>query len=211
MTPGDPDAPVLAPGRRRMPAAERKAQIIAAAGRVFVDAGFAGARIQDISREAGVNEAVLYRHFASKEELFEAAIAEPLSRRVEGLLQLGEHAGEALAANRDLFFTELLSELLSAVSDLAPMLGVMLFAQGDRSRPFYETHVAPAIDRLAAAIEEHDDEWEHGEFSARLVVIFAVGACLMIAADRRLRHDGTDADAPRQLAQYLQAALERRG
>lgn len=192
-----------------MPAAERKEQIIEAARTVFVDAGYAGARIQDISREAGVNEAVLYRHFASKDDLFQAAIVAPLGDRVEQLLRLGEGAREALAAQPTLYVTELLTELLRAVSDLAPSLGVVLFTKSDRSGPFYASHVAPAIDRLAQAIEDHDEDWEHRPFSARLVVMMAVGACLMLTADQRLGRKDVDANAIGELAEYLQAALQR--
>lgn len=190
-----------------MPAAERKAQITEAARTVFVDAGYAGARIQDISRAAGVNEAVLYRHFASKDELFQASIVAPLGERVEQLLQLGEGAREALAAQPTAYVTGLLTELLRAVSDLAPSLGVVLFTKSEQSGPFYAAQVAPVIDRLAQAIEDHDQDWEHRPFSARLVVMMAVGACLMLTADERLGRKDVDADAIAELAEYLQAAL----
>jgi AcrR family transcriptional regulator len=45
--------------------------IIAAARKVFVRDGMAGARMQDIADEAGINKALLHYYFRSKNQLFE--------------------------------------------------------------------------------------------------------------------------------------------
>lgn len=47
-------------------------RILDAAHRVFVKAGTAGARMQEIAREAGVNSALLHYYFRSKERLSQA-------------------------------------------------------------------------------------------------------------------------------------------
>lgn len=72
----------------RISAAERRQHIIQAARTVFEESGFDGSRTRDIAAAAGINEAMLYRHFSSKEELFEAAIAVPLEAAVAKLVQL---------------------------------------------------------------------------------------------------------------------------
>ncbi len=54
----------------RLPAAERRREIVAAALRVFSEGSYAGATTAQIAREAGVSEPILYRHFASKRELY---------------------------------------------------------------------------------------------------------------------------------------------
>jgi len=59
---------------RRLPAEERRKAIVAAALRVFVSTSYAGATTADIAREAGVSEPVLYRHFASKRDLWLACL-----------------------------------------------------------------------------------------------------------------------------------------
>jgi AcrR family transcriptional regulator len=59
---------------RRLPAEERRKAILAAALRVFVSTSYAGATTADIAREAGVTEPVLYRHFASKRDLWLACL-----------------------------------------------------------------------------------------------------------------------------------------
>src|SRR6188474_1167013 len=54
---------------------DRRAEILAAAQRCFVRAGFHGASMQDICAEAGMSPGNLYRYFASKEALI-AGISE---------------------------------------------------------------------------------------------------------------------------------------
>jgi AcrR family transcriptional regulator len=46
-------------------------KILAAARKVFITKGMAGARMQDIADEAGMNKALLHYYFRSKEQLFE--------------------------------------------------------------------------------------------------------------------------------------------
>lgn len=58
----------------RLPAAERRRQIVAAAQRVFASTSYAGATTALIAREAGVSEPILYRHFPSKRDLWFACL-----------------------------------------------------------------------------------------------------------------------------------------
>lgn len=51
-------------------------RILAAAKKIFVIKGMAGARMQDIADEAGINKALLHYYFHSKEKLFEKIFIE---------------------------------------------------------------------------------------------------------------------------------------
>jgi len=62
------------PATRRLPAEERREAIVRAALRVFTATSYAGATTAEIAREAGVTEPVLYRHFASKRDLWLACL-----------------------------------------------------------------------------------------------------------------------------------------
>lgn len=46
-------------------------KILSAAKKVFISKGMAGARMQDIADEAGINKALLHYYFKNKEQLFE--------------------------------------------------------------------------------------------------------------------------------------------
>lgn len=59
---------------RQARGAQTRAAILGAAGRLFAEGGLAGARTEGIAAAAGVNKALLYYHFRSKERLYAAVI-----------------------------------------------------------------------------------------------------------------------------------------
>jgi AcrR family transcriptional regulator len=61
------------PGRR-LPRAERREQIVAAATQVFARAGFAATVLDEVADAAGISRAILYRHFDSKTDLYRAVL-----------------------------------------------------------------------------------------------------------------------------------------
>jgi TetR/AcrR family transcriptional regulator len=59
--------PVL---RKRLKAEERRSQLLGIAKRLFSECGFENTTTKAIAAAAGVTEAIIFRHFASKEELY---------------------------------------------------------------------------------------------------------------------------------------------
>jgi AcrR family transcriptional regulator len=74
------------PGRRRSRREERKeetrAELIAAAARVFARSGFHGASLEAIAREAGYTTGAVYWHFTGKDDLFLAVFEAYTTTRV---------------------------------------------------------------------------------------------------------------------------------
>jgi AcrR family transcriptional regulator len=68
--------------RVRVAGEERRRQIIEAATTLFSRKGFRGTTTREIARAVGVSEAMLFKHFATKEELY-AAIIEAKSHVVQ--------------------------------------------------------------------------------------------------------------------------------
>ena len=68
----DEIASVAAPSR--MAADERRQQIVTVAMRVFSERGFRGTTTKEIAQAAGVSEAIIFRHFATKDDLYAAII-----------------------------------------------------------------------------------------------------------------------------------------
>jgi AcrR family transcriptional regulator len=58
----------------RLPRAQRREQILAAATTAFARAGFAATSLDDVAREAGISRMIVYRHFESKRDLYEQAL-----------------------------------------------------------------------------------------------------------------------------------------
>ena len=98
-----------APPRRRLTAEERRTGILDAALAVFSGSGYHSASIDDIAREAGVSKALIYEHFASKQELYADLIARnarELTQRI-GAALVGvevESGSSRLAVGLDAFF-----------------------------------------------------------------------------------------------------------
>lgn len=58
----------------RLPAAQRREQLLDTAVALFAEKGYGGATTAELARAAGVTEPIIYRHFESKKDLFVAAI-----------------------------------------------------------------------------------------------------------------------------------------
>lgn len=85
-----PSGPLLRNPRSR-------AAILAAAGRIFAKSGLAGARTDAIAADAGVNKALLYYYFGSKEGLYEAVVEEYFSDFNRKALEVLNSPGSARA------------------------------------------------------------------------------------------------------------------
>ena len=81
-------APVATP-QTRFSSADRREQILDVATGLFAQQGFRGTTTKLIAEKSGVTEALIFRHFPSKEELYWAVIerkiacAAPLERLME--------------------------------------------------------------------------------------------------------------------------------
>lgn len=71
--------------RRRLPRAERREQIITAATRAFARTGFTATGLDDVAAEAGVTHVILYRHFASKTDLYRAVLDRACTRLTDAV------------------------------------------------------------------------------------------------------------------------------
>lgn len=60
--------------KKRLTAKERSAQIVRVAMRLFSEKGFKGTTTRGIAQKAGISEAVIFKHFAKKEDLYSAII-----------------------------------------------------------------------------------------------------------------------------------------
>jgi AcrR family transcriptional regulator len=60
----------------RLTAEERRAAVLECACQIFARVSYHGATTAEIARAAGVTEPILYRHFASKRDLYLACLAE---------------------------------------------------------------------------------------------------------------------------------------
>lgn len=82
-------------GTKRMPASERKKQILISSIPVFAAHTYHGATTKVLAEAAGVTEALIYRYFGSKRALFLETIDHTSARIVRGLERtIDEHDGD---------------------------------------------------------------------------------------------------------------------
>ncbi len=90
---------------RRGDTAERAMDI---AERMFADRGFDGVTVKQIAEELGIKEPSLYKHFASKEALYEAVLArgvQPLMDEIDNMRQQITSLSELLKMPADMLRT----------------------------------------------------------------------------------------------------------
>ena len=89
--------------QQRISSVDRRRQILAIATEMFAEKGFEGTTTREIAAHAQVNEALIFRHFPSKEELYWAVLeakvrSEDFHLRLEELLAGAANVREALLA-----------------------------------------------------------------------------------------------------------------
>ncbi|MFI2608888.1 TetR/AcrR family transcriptional regulator [Kitasatospora sp. NPDC018619] len=94
--------------RRRLSPAERRAQLLSVGARMFAERPYEEVLMEEVAARAGVSRALLYRHFASKRELFaevyREAAADLLARsRFDPADTLVEQLVEGMDAHLDYF------------------------------------------------------------------------------------------------------------
>lgn len=139
----------------RLSAATRRDQLIDAATRLFSERGFEGATTREIARAAGMNEALIFRHFPHKEELY-AAILEEKAREAgtEGWvaeLRAFAETGDDLGVLR-----RLMALIMRHGRQDPQFLRLMLHAALDHRemmREFRTRHLAPLYEELLRFVE----------------------------------------------------------
>lgn len=68
---------------KRLPAAQRRLQLLQTASKLFSELGYARTTTAQLAQAAGVTEPIIYRHFASKRDLFVALVEQTGQRTLE--------------------------------------------------------------------------------------------------------------------------------
>jgi TetR/AcrR family transcriptional regulator len=186
--------PEPAPTRSRLPAAQRRELLLDAARAEFVRRGYAGAKTKDIAEATGVTEAMLYRFFDSKQQLFEAAVTEPLEKAVASVLAFQTSRtprpagtdGTRLVKEQSV---EFFVSLLVAMREIAPLLGIVLFSDEQEGSRYYRERIAPNYQRLRDVVTENLPTWDGRDFDPDILVRITLGMCWILAVDERFTPD----------------------
>lgn len=137
---------------KRLKASERKAAILAVAKVLFSDKGYHGVSVDEISRRLGVSPAILYRHFSSKEALYEEVLNQIACKResyVEAVVQSDGSFSEVLR-----MITRRYVESVSRDPDYLRMELQSALEGSDATRQFFENRWRPFTDYIEVTIRE---------------------------------------------------------
>jgi AcrR family transcriptional regulator len=94
--------------RKRLTGEERRVAILESALAVFAQRGYHASSIDDIAREGGVSKALIYEHFASKQDLYAELLEQHaghlFSALAEAISEAGSSASARLAVGFDAFY-----------------------------------------------------------------------------------------------------------
>jgi AcrR family transcriptional regulator len=138
----------------RMSGDERRSQILRIAIQLFSQSGFSGTTTKEIARQAGVSEAMVFRHFATKSELYNAIL--DFKACESGNVHPLELIAEAMAAEDDdrVFYEMILNALNKHERD--PEFMRLLFHSAleghELAEIFIERNIVPIYEFMSAYI-----------------------------------------------------------
>lgn len=137
-------------------AGSKPAQILEAAGKLFLENGYGAVSMDNVAKTANVSKATLYAHFRSKDELF-AAIVACECRDQMGALSCDEVSRMEVADALRLVGRRFMKLVLSGKA-LAAYRVVVAEAHRfpELARAFYESGPARSHEQLAAYLREAD-------------------------------------------------------
>jgi len=174
--------------RRRMPGDDRKRQLLRIAIESFAQKGFSGTKTKDIAAAAGVSEAILFRHFATKEDLYHAIL--DIKETREGTKQRLREL-EELAGRRDdeALFRRLAREVVHSFREDAAFHRLLLYAGLDGhllANLFRERFGLPTGDFLKRYIALRQKEGAFRKCDPRIAVMHFFGGVVQYAMSRYL-------------------------
>ena len=191
---------------------ETRAAILEAAVREFAQEGIAGARIDAIARQAGVNKALLYYYYRDKERLYGAALDHGFSslrQRIFAVLDQGLSPRETILAWAGAHF-----DFVAGTGIKPGLLSREMMRAGRHGSPHLErlarTYFRPVSRRLIAVMQRgmasgdfRRVDPQHFLFSVIAMIVFYFSSAPLI---RLLR--GQDPLAPAQVAARRAAVLD---
>lgn len=183
------------PSRARLSREERRQEIICAARKVFLESGLQGARTREIARVAGINEALIYQHFDSKDDLFDAAVVFPLKQIVDRLYVDARDLPPGTEELQRELTLGYIRNLLEALVESVSLLGVVLFSDRETGTVFYRSRIAVMLDSVTEVVRSNLASWSHREFDPEVITPALFGMCWGLAMDAMFRGREPDIDA----------------
>jgi AcrR family transcriptional regulator len=156
---------------------ERRSAIVAAVRRVFAEKGFHGTTTRELAREAGVSEALLFKHFPNKQALYSAMLvscSQHLGAAMFERLQALEPSGSTLVILVHILISNFLAKEHAGADDPSIQTRLMLHSIMDdgefarlRLRQIGECWIPKMEECLKAAIAAQEVVEGPGQLNLR--------------------------------------------
>ena len=168
----------FAPHSTRMAGEERREQILRVAVSLFSNHGFRGTTTKEIAHAAGVSEAMVFRHFATKEELY-AAILDHKACKGSGSFEPELMSAEAIKRKDDRgVFESLALGALNHHDEDPEFQRLLLYSALEKhklAQMFFDGFVRKVYDFLGTYIRERQREGMLLEIDPAIVVRGFIG------------------------------------
>ena len=172
------------------PPSQSREHIVDAASAIFADKGFAGARVDEIARRAGVNKAMLYYHVGDKQTLYTAVLTSNFER-VEAALAAAL-AIEGPASARLQAVIGAIIGILHTFPDHPRIMLREIASGGANLAPEVLRRMLGLLETVARLLAEGREAGELRDTDPALTHIAIVGAALFFAGIRPLRERALD-------------------
>lgn len=175
-------------GRKRLSAVDRRDQLIRVAVELFSKHGFDGTTTKSIAAEAGVSEAILYHHFATKEDLY-AAILDYKANAAGVEEWLDELRGAASRNDDQAVFRSLGEKILESYREDPNFQRLMFYSalEGHAiSKVFHQRRGLPIFDFLRDYVAKRQQDGAFRDCDPGTAVFALVSAPTYYAIVKRL-------------------------
>lgn len=159
--------------RRQARSGETRAAILAAAEQIFAKSGLEGARTDAIAAQAGVNKALLYYYFKSKDGLYEAVVEDHFREFNRQALEVLAMAGAASAVL--LRYVSLYFDFISARQRYASLYQQLMMARGRSLERLVRKYFVPRSEAFNKLLERGVRDGEFRRADPRHTAISVVG------------------------------------
>jgi AcrR family transcriptional regulator len=180
---------VVARKRAYLPAHERRRRIISAAQEVFSRTSLQGARTRELAKAAEVNQATLFEHFKSKEDLFTAAVVLPLLEAMQGMRARAQAYKKAVSSQDMMTVAQASSQRhLETMLRIYPLLATAFFSDPALGKKLYCEHIVPLLkergDVMRGVVKDSVDP--------ELLALAAFGMFFAVAMDQSFQGKNED-------------------
>jgi TetR/AcrR family transcriptional regulator len=174
----------MSPARKTAAAVSTRDAVFDSAASQFARGGFDGVSVDDIARDAGVNKAMIYYHFADKIALYRAVLADGLSR-MGAIVQAIASSTDTPATKLDRFI-----DAFVRMTETRPWMPALMLREIAEGAPRLDAgtmaHMRTVIMSFAAILKQGQDSGVFRRVHPILAYESVIGPIIINAARERV-------------------------